>query len=376
MSTSGIIFSNLNDNTLSLLTPDRTVAAIPFGCRYRLVDFALSNMVNSNIQDISIVANYNYRSLVEHIGSGKDWDLARRAGGIKMISPYQCAKSSVAPMYSSRLEAILSMAEYVEGLRSDLVVLSDCDNILNIDLNAVISVHRACEADITLVTTPCEPTFTARLPQMMLQTDEDGRVTGIAKATKLTESHPERSLNIFVMNTDFLKQIVENATAHNYHSLTDDVLMRTVETARYYTYCYRGFVAPVSTFLDYYRSSIRLATDPNARASLLGRRERPIYTKVHNSSPCLYKGSAEVINSMIADDCVIEGQVENSVLFRGVKVARGAVVRNSIIFGGTYIGENSSLNCIVADKQVMLSDGCHLSGHDTLPFYVAKGRKV
>ncbi len=376
MSTSGIIFSNLNDNTLSLLTPDRTVAAIPFGCRYRLVDFAISNMVNSDIDDISVVANYNYRSLVEHIGSGKDWDLARRAGGIKMISPYQCAKSSVAPMYASRLEAILSMAEYIEGLRSDLVVLSDCDNVLNIDLNAVISVHRASAADITLVTTPCESTFTARLPQMMLKTDPDGRIVEIAKSTKQIESHPERALNIFVMKTDILKQIVQNSAAHNYHSLTDDVLMRTVESARYYTYCYRGFVAPVSTFLDYYRSSIRLATDPEARESLLGRRERPIFTKVHNSAPCLYKNGAEVVGSLIADDCVIEGHVENSILFRGVKVARGAVVRNSILFGGTYIGENASVNCIVADKQVMLSDGCHLSGHDTLPFYIGKGRKV
>ena len=376
MSTSGIIFSNLNDSTLSRLTPDRTVAAIPFGCRYRLVDFALSNMVNSDIQDISIVANYNYRSLVEHIGSGKDWDLARRSGGIKTISPYQCAKSPSAPMYSHRLEAILSMSEYIDGLRSDFVVLADCDNVLNIDLNAVISMHKANSADVTIVTTPCEGSFSARLPQMMISTDDDGRISGILKSTKQTISHPERSLNIFVMETEYLKRITEISAAHNFRSLTDDILMRTVGQAAYFTYCYRGFVAPVSTFLDYYRSSIRLATDSEARASLLGRRERPIFTKVHNSAPCLYKNGAEVINSMIADDCVIEGRVENSILFRGVKVARGAVVRNSIVFGGSYIGENSSMNCIVADKQVTLTDGCHLSGHETLPFYVGKGRRV
>ena len=376
MSTSGIIFSNLNDSTLSLLTPDRTVAAIPFGCRYRLVDFALSNMVNSDIHDISLVANYNYRSLVEHIGSGKDWDLARRAGGIKTISPYQCAKSAVAQMYSHRLEAILSMSEYIDGLRSDIVVLADCDNVLNIDLNAVISVHRANHADMTLVTAPCSASFTARLPQMMLQTDDDGRITDIVKSVKQSASHPERSLNIFVMNTAYLKQIVEVASAHNYRSLTDDILMKSASHASYYTYCYRGFVAPVATFLDYYQSSIRLATDPDARRSLLGRKEQPILTKVHNSAPCLYKENSKVINSLIADDCVIEGHVENSILFRGVKVARGAVVRNSILFGGCYIGENSSVNCIVADKQVMLSDGCHLSGHDTMPFYVGKGKRI
>ena len=376
MSASGIIFSNLNDTTLSRLTPDRTVAAIPFGCRYRLVDFALSNMVNSDIIDISIVANYNYRSLVEHIGSGKDWDLARRAGGVKAISPYQCAHSADAPMYSHRLEAILSMSEHIAAIRSDVVVLSDCDNIVNIDLNAVISVHRANGADVTVVTAPCTPTYLAKVPQMMLQTDDDGRIVDIVKSVRQTASHPERSLNIFVMDTAYLQQIVEVAKAHNYHSMTDDILMKNTKDANYYTYCYRGFVAPVGTFIDYYQSSIRLATDPDARLSLLGRKERPIFTRVHNSAPCLYKGKAEVINSMIADDCVIEGHVENSILFRGVKVGRGAVVKNSILFGNCTIGENSSVNCIVADKSVTISDSCHLSGHDTLPFYVGKGKHV
>ena len=376
MSISGIIFSNLNDNTLSRLTPDRTVAAIPFGCRYRLVDFALSNMVNSDILDISIVANYNYRSLVEHIGSGKDWDLARRDGGVKTISPFQCAHSADAPMYSHRLEAILSMSEHILAMKSDVVVLSDCDNVLNIDLNAVISVHRANGADMTIVTTPCTPTYLAKVPQMMIQTDEDGKVLDILKSVRQSASHPERSLNIFVMDTAYLQQIVEIAKAHNYHSMTDDIMLKDPHKANFYTYSYRGFVAPVGTFIDYYQSSIRLATDPDARISLLGRRERPIYTRVHNSAPSLYKGKAEVINSMIADDCVIMGHVENSILFRGVKVGRGAVVKNSILFGNCTIGENSSVNCIVADKSVTISDSCHLSGHDTLPFYVGKGKHV
>lgn len=376
MSTTGIIFSNLNDNTLSLLTSDRTVAAIPFGCRYRLVDFALSNMVNSEIHDISIIANYNYRSLVEHIGSGKDWDLARRAGGIQMISPYQSANSANASIYSHRLEALQSMSGYIRSLRSDTVVLSDCDEVCNIDLNAVLSVHRANGADVTLVTAPCKEDFSSNRQQMMVAADDDGRITDILKSSKPVPTHPERALNIFVMNTPYLQFLTETANAHNYRSLTDDIMMRNASRARYFTYCYTGFVAPVSSFLDYFRSSIRLATDPDARFSLLGKRERPIYTNVHNSPPTVYRGNCEVMNSMIADDCVIEGKVENSILFRGVKVSNGAVVRNSILFGGAFIGENSSVNCIVADKNMVLTDGCHLSGHDTMPFYVSKGRRI
>ena len=132
----GIIFSNLNDNTLSRLTTDRTVAAVPFGCRYRLVDFALSNMVNANITDISIVTNYNYRSLVDHIGSGKDWDLARRSGGINIISPFQTSKDN-ALLYYTHLAALCSMQDYINDIKDDVVVLSDCDNICNINLKEV-----------------------------------------------------------------------------------------------------------------------------------------------------------------------------------------------------------------------------------------------
>ncbi len=374
--TNGIIFSNLNDNTLSLLTSDRTVAAIPFGCRYRLVDFALSNMVNADINEISIVANYNYRSLMDHIGSGKDWDLARRAGGVTMISPYQTASAPGVAVYSHHLDALLSMREYIQSFKSDVVVLADCDNVCNIDLNAVISVHRANEADVTVVTTPCSPDFAPKQPQMMIHADDDGRILDIMKSSKQAGTHPERSLNIFIMNTSFLQEIVEVAVAHNMHSLTDDIFMPGVANRRFFTYSYSGYVAYVSTFLDYYKSNIALAVNPDARQSLLGRPERAVFTKVHNSAPCIYKPGCSVVNSLIADDCIIEGHVENSIVFRGVKIAKGAVVRNSIIFGGCYIGENSSVNCIVADKQVMLSDGCNLSGHETMPFYIGKGRRI
>ena len=138
MSAAGIIFSNLNDNTLSRLTADRTVAAIPFGCRYRLVDFALSNMVNAGITNISLIANYNYRSLNEHIGSGKDWDLARRDGGIQFISPYQTARTPNAAMYSHHPEALKSMQVFIREIKEETVVMSDTDNLCNIDLAHII----------------------------------------------------------------------------------------------------------------------------------------------------------------------------------------------------------------------------------------------
>ena len=370
----GIIFSSLNDNTLSRLTSDRTVAAIPFACRYRLVDFCLSNMVNANISNINIVANYNYRSLTEHIGSGKDWDLARRSGGVHIISPYQTAHSSAAKMFSTHMEALISMKEYIDEFDEDYVILMDSDNVLNIDLTDVIKAHELTGAKITLVTRETAPDYTSKHPRMMLSSVA-GKVTDITMSSVYTERNPELSLGIFVMSTVYLRKLIEEAQGYNTHSLTN-LMLKNFKTQNYRTYKYNGFVASVSSFLDYYKYSIMLAKDEDSRFSLLYKKEAPIFTRVHNSAPVVYKTGAKVESSMIADECVIEGTVINSVLFRGVHVAKGAVVENSVLFGGTYVGKNSKLNCIVTDKDVHVSDNVQLSGNENMPFYVQKSRKV
>lgn len=370
----GIIFSNLNNNTLSRLTSDRTVAAIPFACRYRLVDFCLSNMVNANISNINIVANYNYRSLTEHIGSGKDWDLARREGGVHIISPYQTAHSSTAKMFSTHMEALISMKEYIDEFDEDFVILMDSDNVLNIDLADVVRSHELTGAKITLVTQETAKDYSSKHPRMMLSSVA-GKVTDITMSSVYTDRNPELSLGIFVMSTVYLRKLIEEAQGYNTHSLTN-LMLKNFKTQNYRTYKYNGFVASVSSFLDYYKYSVMLAKDEAARSSLLYKKEAPIFTRVHNSAPVIYKTGAKVESSMIADECVIEGTVINSVLFRGVHVAKGAVVKDSVLFGGTYVGKNSKLNCIVTDKDVHVSDNVELSGNENMPFYVQKSRKV
>ena len=370
----GIIFSSLNNNTLSRLTSDRTVAAIPFACRYRLVDFCLSSMVNANISNINVVANYNYRSLTEHIGSGKDWDLARRSGGVHIISPYQTAHSSTAKMFSTHMEALISMKEYIDEFDEDYVILMDADNVLNIDLEDVVRTHERTGAKITLVTKQTESDYTSKHPRMMVSSVA-GKVTDITMATNYTETNPELSLGIFVMSTVYLRKIIEEAQGYNTHSLTN-IMLANFKKQNYRTYKYSGFVASVSSFLDYYKYSVLLAKNEEARSSLLYREEAPVFTRVHNSAPVVYKTGAKVENSMIADECVIEGTVINSVLFRGVRVSKGAVVKDSVLFSGTYVGKNAQLNCIVTDKDVHINDNVQLSGNENMPFYVQKNRKV
>ena len=370
----GIIFSSLNNNTLSRLTSDRTVAAIPFACRYRLVDFSLSNMVNANISNINVVANYNYRSLTEHLGSGKDWDLARRSGGIHIISPYQTAHSSSAKMFSTHMEALISMKEYIDEFDEDYVILMDSDNVLNIDLADVLKEHELTGAKITLVTQQTSPDYSAKHPRMMLSSIA-GKVTDITMSSVYTERNPELSLGIFVMSTVYLRKLIEEAQGYNTHSLTN-LMLKNFKPQNYRPYKYNGFVASVSSFLDYYKYSIHLAKNEESRSSLLYIKEAPIFTSVHNSAPVVYKNGAKVESSMIADECVIEGTVINSVLFRGVHVEKGAIVKDSVLFSGTYVGKNATVNCIVTDKDVHISDNVNLSGNANMPFYVQKNRKV
>ena len=370
----GIIFSSLNNNTLSRLTGDRTVAAIPFACRYRLVDFCLSNLVNANISNIHIVANYNYRSLLEHIGSGKDWDLARRSGGINMISPFQTARAGGGKMFSTHMEALKNMIEYVNEFKEEYVVLMDADHVLNIDINEVIRAHEETGASVTFVTHRINEQFNSKSQRMMFASD-GGKVTDIAMNSSYNENNPELALNIFVMKTVYLRKIIEEADAYSIDSLTK-MFIANYKQDKYMVYKHDGYVASVSSFLDYYKCSIELAENPEARESLFGKKDAPIFTRVHNSAPTLHMSTAKVENSIIADECVIEGTVINSVIFRGVTIEKGAVIRNSVLFHGTHIGKNAELNCIVTDKDVVVSDNVKLSGNDNMPFYIQKKRKV
>ena len=374
-SAAGIIFSSLNQNTLSRLTSDRTVAAIPFACRYRLIDFALSNLVNANIFNINIVANYNYRSLLEHLGSGKDYDLARREGGINFVSPFLTANNPDGKMFSTHMEALKSMkVEYIDQFKEDYVVLMDCDHVLNIDIKDVIKTHEKTGANVTIVTNTVDASYTSKHPRMMVSSVA-GKVTQIALNDVYDERHPELSLGIFVMKTNYLRILIEEAEAYNLNSLTQ-LLLKNCKSSNYRTYKYNGFFASVSSFLDYYKYSMELVNNESARASLLEKREAPIFTRVHNSAPTAHTKTAKVSNSMIADECVIEGTVINSVVFRGVKIEKGAVVKNSVLFHGTTVCKNASLNCIVTDKDVVVSQGVTLSGNENMPFYIQKGRKV
>ncbi len=377
MTSAGLIFSNIHDECLPELTRLRTMASVPFGGRYRLIDFPLSNMVNSGISKIGIITHYNYQSLLDHIGTGKDWDLARRSGGIKILPPFITAYDAKATnsLYSTRLEALLGVTNFISRCNEDVIVLSDCDTICNIDLTKVLSQHEETGADITVVTKRVDSNeFNADRHSVMV-IDENDRILDASEYCTDIRGSFDVSTNIMVITRRYLITVLNDAAAHGYTSFFRDIIARNVGKADFRAYRYDGFYALINNLPGYFDTSMRLL-DSDVRRELFEAIERPVFTKVRNSAPTSYAESACVKNSIVADGCVIEGQVENCVVFRGVKVGKGTVVRNSILLQDTYIGSNVNLNCVITDKNAVIRDGRNLSGHESMPFYIGKGIMV
>ena len=380
MTAAGLIFSNIHDSSIPELTRRRTMASVPFGCRYRLIDFALSNMVNSDITKIGIITHYNYQSLLDHIGTGKDWDLARRSGGIKILPPFITAYENAASsrVYSSRLEALMGVMNFISRCNEDYIVLSDCDVVCNIDLKDVIRFHEKNGADITVVTKKLDATaHELNAHVMVVDTDADGRIQDFVEYTGSENEQGEIdiSTNIMVMRRTYLQDEVLNSMAHGYTSFYRDIIGKNKRKSKFMAYRYEGFYELISSMESYFKCSMQML-EPEVREKLFCERNRPVLTKVRNSAPTKYTSDAKVTNSLVADGCVIEGEVENSIIFRGVHIGRGTVVKNCVLLQDTYVGEKAELNCVVTDKNVLIKDERHLSGHESMPFFIGKGISV
>ena len=376
MTAVGLIFSNIHDTSIPELTRMRTIGSVPFAGRYRLVDFAISSMVNSGISKIGVVTHNNYQSLLDHLGNGKDWDLARRSGGLKILPPYISAYDNAAAnkFYTSRLEALMGTTSFLNRCNEDYIVMSDCDVICNIDLSDVIEKHVSTGADITFVTKVGELTGVGKDEVLTLvKADDKGNVVDVTSDKFDGES--QLYINIMVMKRQYLLNVIENAIAHGHHSFLHDIIMHNVGKAKYMVYEYDGFYAHIGSMAGYFECSMKLL-ESDARERLFGVKNRPVLTKVRNSAPTRYCEGAKVTNSVVAEGCVIEGVVENSIIFRGVRVGKGAVVKNSILFQDTYVCPGVSLNCVITDKNVMIKDGRTLSGHESMPFYIGKNMSV
>ena len=378
MKAAGLIFSNIHDASIPELTKPRTMASIPFGGRYRLIDFALSNMVNSDITTVGLITHDNYQSLLDHIGTGKDWDLARRSGGIRILPPFITSSSrGDGKLYQTRLEALVGVKNFVENCGADNVIISDCNMICNIDFTDALDKHIANDADITIITKLVN-THELKFPLdkyiRVVEYNDNGEITDYC-AYDNQEGELHINTNMMILKRSYLLSMICEAEARGYDSFSRDVMRRGLGKQRFFAYEYDGYFNYIDSMQKYFFCNMKML-DPSKRKLVFKVQNRPVYTKVRNSAPTRYAETAKVTNSIIADGCVIEGVVENSILFRGVKVGKGTVVKNSILLQNTYTGDDVYLNCVVTDKDVTIKSGNMLSGHETLPFYIGKGTTV
>ena len=374
MNAIGLIFSNIHDYVIPELTRRRAMASIPFGGRYRMIDFELSNMVNSDITKVGVITNYNYQSLMDHIGTGKDWDLARRSGGIKLLPPFVSAydSSKSESITTARLELLKGAVNFIERSKEEYVVMTDCDRVCTMDYQKLLDRHIESRADITIVTQRKKVTDEGIGKEILIDADMLGRIEDISEHTAADDGYHNVSMNIFVMKRLHLLNIIRDATAHGLKSFYHDIIAKNLMHSDYYIYNYDGYLATINSLSSFFAANMELLK-PEVRAQLFEMPYHPVYTKVRSSAPTKYRAGAMVSNSLIADGWVIEGSVENSIIFRGVNVARGTVIKNSIVMQDSIIGKDVVLNCVIADKNTVIRDGRKLSGHETLPFFIDKG---
>ena len=366
----GIIFAN--DGTASALTEKRTMASLPFGGRYRQVDFALSNLTCAGIHRVGIVTRHSYQSLMNHVGSGEEWGLAMEEGGLEYLTPYS---SSDVSGYRGKLESLYSAMSFLNyGSDDELVVMVDSAILSNIDLSKVIASHVESGRDITIVTKAGIANGN-RVLDLAVKLNKKGEIADMV-VDFAAPSNYETSMDIFVMNKRWLIDQVKEHIAHNKYHMDRDLVMGLWQknAATINVFRYEGLAMFNESVEEYFRNSLSLV-QKDVRDDLFGRCH-PVYTKVRDRVPTYYGDDCNVDNCYVADGCMLGGDVKNSVLFRQVTVYPSAKVEDSVIMNDTVIHENCELRYVILDKDVVVRPGTKLIGTPANPVIIRRGEVV
>lgn len=366
----GIIFSNIYDGALGGLTAKRTVASLPFGGRYRQIDFTLSNMVNSNITTVGVITKYNYESLMNHLASCEEWDLNHKNGGLYIIPPFAFGRSDV---YHGKLEALYSALSFLKRQNFEYIVLSDTRTICNIDYRKVLMSHIDSQKDVTAIAS--KPRSGAKDYPVVFNFDSSGNVESImvnspAKKESLV------GFGMFIMNREYLINVVEECVAAGFYHLEKDFLQKYFNDGKVTVNVYQfdGIVLRNRDIPTYLKNNIKL-TDEKVRKDIF-KSNAPIYTRVHDEVPTYYGEKSMVNECIIANGCIIHGELKNSVIFRNVKIQEGAEILNSVVMQGSKIGKKVHLENVIIDKNVVITDGTCLIGAKNSPVIIEKGETI
>ncbi|MBR4971401.1 MAG: glucose-1-phosphate adenylyltransferase subunit GlgD [Oscillospiraceae bacterium] len=370
MNVTGIIFAN--DGTISALTEQRTMASLPFGGRYRQVDFALSNLVAAGIRRVGIITRHSYQSLMNHVGSGEEWGLEMEEGGLEYLTPFSSSRTSD---YRGKLESLYAAMSFLKyGEEDELLVMVDSAVLSNIDLSKVIASHIESGKDITVVT---KAGFANgdRVVDLALKRDRKGNITDLAVDYAAPKGY-EVSMDIFVLSKNWLVEQVKEHIARNLYHMDRDLVLGLWQkkALTINVFPYKGVAMFNESLEEYFANSLAIVKK-EIRDDLFGG-NHPVYTKVRDRVPSYYGENCDVENCSVADGCFLEGSVKNSVLFRQVTIAPGVTIEDSIVMNDTVVGEGAQLKYVILDKDVVVRPGAKLQGTAKNPLIIRRGEVV
>ncbi len=359
----GLIFANTFEESVPELTASRTMGSVPFGGKYRLIDFPLSNMSNSGINNVGIITKSNFLSLMDHLGTGNAWDLAKRRSGLTILPPYKEHN------FDGIIETIYTLHGFIEHGNEEYVLIDHAGCVSNTNYRKMLEYHEQKGADITFIYSKNSYNCEVKTEGTALSIDETGRVTK-ALLPSVSDSENTFVSGAFLIKKDLLMNMVRNLVAENKTDFTRDFVQPNVNKLKIYGYENKKYCAVITSMKDYFRASMELM-DPTVRAELFDPKH-PIYTKVRDDMPSKYGLNSCVKGSLIAQGCTIDGTVENSIISKGVRIGKGAHIKNCIIMQDTIIGENAELSHIIIDKDVTVGDSKTIIGCESYPMYIAK----
>lgn len=371
MDAMGIINLNEPEDFLYELAQHRPLAAIPFGGRYRLIDFALSNMVNSGIQNVGVLIQHKYRSLMDHLRSGKEWDLARKSDGLFILPP--AYSNYPTQTHRGDVENFHMNFDYLTRSRQKYVIISGVSMICNVKYQDALNYHEKTGADITVLYSERDCSGEDRSNTLMVDMNEQGRIIDMRTQTEGLK-YRKMSMETFIMTKTLLMRLIKDCIAQGDYDFVKHCLIKNIDRLKVYGYAYEGFLAHIHSLQTYFKHHMDLLK-PEVWQELFFR-DGFIYTKLKDEPPSQYLAGAKAVNSLVAGGCHIEGTVENSILFRGVKVHKGVHIKNSIVMQTCEIDGGAVLDYVILDKDVHVGPGKRLKGDSNYPFIIKKGMVI
>ncbi|MDL2237744.1 glucose-1-phosphate adenylyltransferase subunit GlgD [Christensenellaceae bacterium OttesenSCG-928-K19] len=369
----GLIYAGEQNINLRELVYLRTVGALPVGGRYRSIDFVLSNMVNTGIHNVGVIAQRSYHSLMDHLGSGKEWDLSRKSDGLFILPPYSSSENMGS--YRGIVDAIKGVMGYIRRSKQQYCIFSGSYTIYNRTYDDMLKYHIDTGADITMLYNEEEAdSFKGeRFKDVRIHQNEEGRVIDLEINSPLTDSK-KAGMDTYVIRKELLEYLVEDCVSRGKYNFVSDLLMNNLNRIRIMGFKHEGYVGRLHSVASYYKLNMDFL-DVDVQQDLFYANNR-IYTKIKDEVPAKYAKTSNVKNSLIANGCIIEGEVEDSILFRSVYVGKGAKIKNCVIMQDSEIYNNSTLEYVILDKSVNIRQGRRLVGDEVFPVVIRKGAIV